>query len=188
MTYTMSGRRIAFLVAPKGIKGTEFTEPWRAVQRAGGIPELVAEDRELLRTFDEENKQVTVLIDRVLMDADADDYDGVVLTAGGVDSTLHRIPQAIQLVRDFVAAGKPVAATSESVRTLIAADVLRGRRVSCAAGLENELREAGAECVDEDVVTDYGLITSHNLRDVPAFCRQLVESFGRKAPLAASQQ
>jgi protease I len=185
---TMYGQRIAFMVAPKGIKRTEFTGPWRAIQEAGGTPVLLAEDREVLRVFDEENNQHAMFIEKVLMDADADDYDGAVLTAGGVDSTLHMIPQAVQLVSRFVASGKPVAAASESLRTLINADVVRGRRVSCASTLETHLREAGAECVDMDVVADDGLVTSRNLDQIPAFCQQIVERFGRVAPLAVGRQ
>lgn len=188
MAHTMQGRRIAFLVDPEGIKSTEFIGPWRAVQEAGGTPELLAENRELLRAFDEQNQQIAMLIDRVLMDADVDDYDGAVLTGGGIDSTLHRVPQAVRLISEFVAAGRPVAAINESLRTLIAADVVRGRRISCASTLETVLRDAGADCVDENVVADNGLVTSRNLDDIPAFCRQLVETFGRVAPLNAGRQ
>lgn len=188
MVHTMQGQRIAFMVAPRGIKRTEFTGPWQAVREAGATPHLLAEDREVLRVFDEQNVQQSMLIDEVLMDADVDDYDGVVLTGGGIDSTLHEIPQAVQLVRQFVAAGKPMAAISESLRTLLNADVVRGRRISCPSTLETELRDAGAECVDENVVSDNGIVSSRNLDDVPAFCQQIVERFGRVAPLSVARR
>lgn len=185
MPYTMQGRSVAFLVALEGIKRAEFIDPWRTVQDAGGTPDLIAQSPDMLRAFDHDDNQVTMRVKQGIHNASVDDYDGLVLTGGGVDpETLHADPRAMRLVSEFRAQGKPVAAIGESVRTLIKADVVRGRRVSAKDTLEAELRDAGAECVEEPVVVDNGLVTSRDLDDVAAFCQGLVEEFGRAAGLA----
>lgn len=185
MPYTLAGRSVAFLVALVGIKRTEFLEPWRAVEEAGGTPELIAQSQDTLRAFDHDDQQVTMYVTAGIHDASVGNYTGLVLTGGGVDAdTLHSDPHARRLIHEFFAAGRPVAAIGESVRTLVEADVVRGRRISCMSTLEGRLRDAGAECVDEQVVVDNALITSRNLDDVPAFCQKIVEEFGTVATLA----
>ncbi len=184
MPYTMQGCSVVFLIALEGIKRAEFLDPWRAVQEAGGTPELMAARPDMLRAFDHEENQITMRVKQGTHDASADVYDGLVLTGSGVDSeTLHADPHALRLVRDFIAQGKPVAAIGESVETLAKADVVRGRRVSVTPTFEAQLRDAGAECVEEQVVVDDGLVTSRNLDDVPAFCQKLVEEFGKETSL-----
>lgn len=186
MSYTMVNRSVAFLVGLEGIKRFEFLEPWRAVEEAGGTPELIAQSQDLLRAFDRQDNQVTMYVKEGVHSVSAADYDGLVLTGGGVDAdALHRDRHALRLVHEFLAEDKPVAAIGEAVRTLAEADVVRGRRISCPSTMVTGVRGAGAECVDEPVVVDNGLVTSGNLDDVPAFCNKLVEQFGSVTPLAA---
>jgi protease I len=178
---TMPGRRVGFLVAPEGIKRTEFTTPWRAVQETGVQPELVAEIRDIVRAFDDQNQQWNMYVDKVFAQTDVDDYDGLVLTGGGFASdTLNTLPEALRLVREFVVdEDKPVGAIGQSVRTLSEAGAVSGRRISCAPDMEAGLRDAGAECVDEDVVVHDGLVTSRSVDAVDGFCRALVAEFAQ---------
>lgn len=186
MHNTLPGPRVAFLVAPGGMKRLELTEPWRALQEAGVQPELVAETRDLVRAFDDQNEHWTMLVDKVFPEADVDDYDGAVVVGGGMESeTLYTLPDALRLVAKFVAQNKPVAAIGHSMRTLIEADVVSGRRISCVPELRTKMRDAGAECLDDAVVVDDGLLTSRNLGDVTAFCRNLVEKVVGQRPLTA---
>lgn len=176
MPTTLHGRRVAFLVAPEGIKQTELTEPWQAVQEAGGIPVLVAAKAEPVFAFDQRNHARTFHVDEVTASADVDEYAGLVLTGGGPDTdTLYTVPDAVRLVPEFFAQGKPVAAISHSSRTMIEAGLVRGRRMTSGPDLADELREAGADWVDEAVVVDQGLVTSRTRDDLPAFCEKLVE-------------
>lgn len=179
MATTLHGRRVAFLVAPEGIKQTELTEPWRAVEEAGGTPVLVAATTEPVFAFDHQNNGRTFHVDEVTASANVDDYDGLVLAGGGPDSdTLRTVPDAVHLVDKFVSRGRPVAAISASPRTLIEAGLARGRRMTSGPNLADEVRNAGADWVDDAVVVDQGLVTSRTRDDLPAFCDKLVEEIG----------
>lgn len=180
MSDTLAGRRVAFLVAPEGIEQVELTEPWKAVQEAGGQPELVSTESGSVQAFNHLDKGDTFKVDKVVGDVSAGDYDGLVLPGGVANPDYLRTePEAVSFVGDFFAQGKPVAAICHAPWTLIEADVVRGRRLTSWPSLQTDLRNAGAEWVDEEVVVDDGLVTSRNPDDLPAFCAKLVEEIAR---------
>lgn len=179
MSDTLTGLRVAFLVAPEGIEQVELTEPWNAVKAAGGQPELVSTAAGSVQAYNHLDKGDTFTVDKVVDDVSADDYDGLVLPGGVANpDALRTDPEAVAFTGAFFGLGKPVAAICHAPWTLIEADVVRGRRLTSWPSLQTDLRNAGAEWVDEEVVVDDGLVTSRNPDDLPAFCANLVKVIG----------
>jgi len=182
-TQKLESRRIAFLVAPEGIEQVELTEPWKAVEQAGGKPELVSISEGEVQAFNHLDKADRFPVDHVVADVDADDYDGLVLPGGVANpDALRADSDAVSFVHDFFLRGKPVAAICHAPWTLVEAGVLAGRRLTSWPSLATDIRNAGGEWVDEEVVVDQNLITSRNPDDLPAFCETLVEEFAQARP------
>jgi protease I len=185
---TLTGLRVAFLVAPEGIEQVELTEPWKAVKEAGGQPELISTASGSVQAFNHLDKGDTFDVDKVVGDVFAREYDGLVLPGGVANPDyLRTVPDAVSFVGDFFAQRKPVAAICHAPWTLIEADVVRGRRMTSWPSLQTDLRNAGAEWVDEEVVVDAGFVTSRNPDDLPAFCAKLVEEIGEGKHSAQSR-
>jgi len=175
MPNRLEGRRVAF-VATDGVEQVELTEPWKAVEQEGGRPELVSLESGEIQGFEHLDKGQTFAVDRTAADADADDYDGLVLPGGVANPDFLRADQdAVKLVRAFLEAGKPVAAICHGPWTLVEADVVRGRTLTSWPSLKTDIGNAGGEWVDEEVHVDAGLVTSRKPDDLPAFCDKLVE-------------
>ncbi len=173
----LQGKTIAFLVAAEGIERVELTDPWDAVEKAGATAHLVSPDAGEVQTFDHLDKAETRPVDRTVADASVDDYDLLVLPGGVANPDALRTDEAaVAFVRDFVASGKPVAAICHAPWTLVEADVVRGRTMTSWPSLQTDLRNAGAEWVDEEVVIDGNLITSRKPDDLPAFNSALLEA------------
>ncbi len=180
----LTGRKVAFLVAPEGIEQVELTEPWNAVERAGGTPELVSTAPGEVQAFNHLDKADTFPVQRTAGEVSADDYAALVLPGGVANPDFLRTDSgAVSFVKSFFTAGKPVAAICHAPWTLIEADAVRGRRVTSWPSLRTDLRNAGAEWVDEQVVVDAGsgspLVTSRKPDDLGAFCSTLVEQFAK---------
>ena len=172
----LTGRTVAFLVATEGIEQVELTEPWQAVEKAGGTPRLLSTDAGRVQAFHHLDPADTFDVDQVVADADVAAYDGLVLPGGVANPDALRTDEdAVRFVREFVESGKPVAAICHAPWVLAEADVLRGRRVTSWPSLRTDLRNAGAEWVDEEAVVDGNLVTSRNPDDLPAFSEKLVE-------------
>ena len=179
----LSGKRVAFLVAPEGVEQVELTDPWKAVEDAGGSPELLSTDPGEVQAFNHLDKADTFTVDRTVADADASEYDGLVLPGGVANPDLLRMDEdAVAFVRAFFEQAKPVAAICHAPWTLIEAGVVKGRKLTSWPSLQTDLRNAGATWVDEEVVVDTSgsstLVTSRNPDDLPAFCRAAVDALG----------
>jgi protease I len=181
MADELKGKRIAFLAADM-VEQIELTEPWQAVERAGGKPELVSIKEGEIKGFDHFDPADTFRVDRTVEEASAEDYDALVLPGGVGNPDQLRIDEnAVGFVRDFFDAGKPVAAICHAPWTLIEAGAARGRTLTSWPSLRTDLVNAGANWVDHEVVVDNGLVTSRNPDDLPAFNAKLVEQFAQGA-------
>ncbi len=172
----LSGKRVAFLMANEGIEQVELTEPWKAVEEAGGEPVLVAPEGGEVQAFNQLDKGDRFDVDVTVSDADAAKFDGLVLPGGVANpDALRTDAQAMELIRDFFEAGKPVAAICHAPWTLIESGTIEGRKLTSWPSLQTDIRNAGGNWVDEEVVVDQGLVTSRNPDDLPAFCAKMVE-------------
>ena len=175
----LNGKTIAFLVAPEGTEQVELTDPWAAVEKAGGTPRLVSTKSGRVQAFNHLDAADTFDVDAVVADADVASYDGLVLPGGVANpDNLRMDEEAVAFVKGFFEAGKPVAAICHAPWTLIEADVVTGRRLTSWPSLRTDLRNAGGDWVDEEVVVDGKLVTSRKPDDLPAFNEALVEVFG----------
>lgn len=174
----LNGRRIAFLMANEGVEQVELTEPLEAVRGCGAEVELLAPEAGEIQAFNHLDKGQTFGVDRTVGEADASDYDGLVLPGGVANPDLLRMDDdAVEFVRAFFAAGKPVGAICHAPWMLIEAGVVEGRTLTSFPSLRTDLRNAGAEWVDEEVHVDRGLVTSRKPDDLAAFIAKIVEEF-----------
>ena len=186
----LDGKRIAFL-ATDGVEQVELTEPLEAARNEGAEVEVISLKKGEFQGFNHLDKGDTFTADRAVKDADADDYDGIVLPGGVANPDFLRSDEdAVRFVRSFVEAKKPVGAICHGPWMLVEAGVVRGRRVTSWPSLQTDIRNAGGEWVDEQVVVDNGLVTSRKPDDLPAFNEKIVEEFceGKHAEQAASTQ
>lgn len=188
MSEKLSGRKVAFLVAPDGVEQVELTEPWQAVKDAGGAPELVSVSTGSVQGRNHLEKGDTFQADRAVSDVGPDEYDGLVLPGGVANpDALRQDADAVRFVAGFFSQQKPVAAICHAPWTLVEADVVRGRRLTSYPSLATDLRNAGAEWVDSEVVVDGGLVTSRSPKDLPAFCGKVVEEIAEGKHRAQAQ-
>ena len=178
MANELDGSKIAILAAD-GVEQVELTEPRDAVQNAGAETELLSlASGEIQGVNGEINPADTFSVDMVVGDASVGDYDGLIIPGGVANpDNLRADPDVITFVQEFFKTGKPVGVICHGPWVLIEADVARGRRLTSYPSIRTDLRNAGAEVVDEEVVTDAGLVTSRSPDDLPAFCAKIVEEF-----------
>ncbi|MBO0875427.1 MAG: type 1 glutamine amidotransferase [Pseudonocardia sp.] len=182
----LENRRVAFLVAPEGAEQVELTEPWRAVEEAGGQPELVSTGDGEIQAFNHLDRAQKFPVDRVVAEVSSDDYDALVLPGGVANPDFLRTQaDAVGFTRGFFEQGKPVAVICHGPWTLIETGMLAGRRLTSWPSLRADLRNAGADWVDEEVVVDRGMVSSRKPDDLPAFCASLVDAFSA-APRASA--
>jgi protease I len=180
----LDGKRVAFL-ATDMVEQVELSEPWKAVEDAGGTPELISLRPGEIQALNHYDKADKFPVDRTVDEVSADEYDALVQPGGvGNPDTLRMDENAVRLVREFVEAGKPVAVICHGPWMLVEADVVRGRKLTSYPSLKTDIRNAGGNWVDEEVVLDDRIVTSRNPNDLSAFCSTLVEEFAR-APVRA---
>ena len=179
---TVEGKTIAFVVSVEGIEQAELTEPWKAVQEAGGTPKLISAEPGEVQAFNHLTPADTFPVDVTLADASVDDYDALMLPGGVANGDQVRMyPDAVALVKDFADAGKPVGVICHGGWVLIEADVVRDRRLTSWPSLQTDYRNSGATWVDEEVVVDDGpftLVSSRKPDDLPAFNREFLAAIG----------
>ena len=188
MAGELNGKRIAFLVAQEGVEEVELTKPWEAVERAGGTPELIAPQEGEVQAFNHLDKSSTFAVDRTLQQARPGDYDGVVLPGGVANPDELRTEQAaVEFLQGIFGEGKPVGVICHGPWTLVEADLVRDRKITSWPSVKADIRNAGGNWVDEEVVVDRGLVSSRKPDDLPAFCAKIVEEFaeGRHEVAAA---
>jgi protease I len=171
----LEGKRIAFL-ATDMVEQVELTGPWEAVEQAGGKPELISIKSGEIQGFNHFDKGDTFPVDRTVEEASADDYDGLVLPGGvGNPDQLRGDENAVAFARAFFEQGKPVGVICHGPWTLVEAGVVRNRTLTSWPTLQTDIRNAGGNWVDQEVVVDNGLVSSRKPDDIPAFNAKLVE-------------
>jgi protease I len=173
----LSGMKVAILVA-EGFEQVELTEPKKALDEAGALTRIVSPAKGQVQGWNHFDKADKFKVDVPLEQADASEFDALLLPGGVANpDQLRTLPAAVQFVRKFFDAGKPVASICHGPWTLIEAGVAKGRTVTSWPSLKTDLTNAGAKWVDQEVVTDNGLVTSRKPADIPAFNRKMVEQF-----------
>ena len=185
---SLGGKRVAILVA-EGFEQVEMTEPRLALQAAGASVDIVSPEKGTVLGFNHLDKADSFKVDIPLDQADAGDYDALMLPGGVANpDKLRTLPKAVAFVRAFFDAGKPVAAICHAPWSLIEADVVRGRTLTSWPSLKTDLENAGAEWVDRDVVVDGQLVTSRKPDDLPAFNPKMTELFSRAPEPAGARR
>jgi protease I len=190
MANELQGRKVAILLAPVGSEQVEFTEPKKAVEDAGAEVEVVGIQTGEAQTMNSDvNMGETFTVEKAFSEVSVEDYDALIVPGGTVGAdNLRGSEEAVAFVHGFFEQEKPVGVICHGPWTLVEADVVRGRTLTSYPTLQTDIRNAGGEWVDEEVVTDQGLVTSRNPDDLPAFCSKLVEEIaeGKHAEQARS--
>jgi protease I len=177
MSHHLSGKKIAIL-ATDGFEQSELTEPKRALEEAGATAHVISPKSGRIRGWDHTDWGQEVSVDLTLEQARSDNYHKLVLPGGQINPDKLRLePKAVEFVRAFFQAGKPVGAICHGPWMLVEADVVRGRTVTSWPSIRTDLKNAGAEWVDREVVVDQGLVTSRKPDDIPAFNAKIIEEF-----------
>ena len=186
MSNELAGKRIAFLVANAGVEQVELTSPWQAVKEAGGKPVLLAPEQVPVKTVNHAEPGGSYDPDHAVGDVSGADFAGLVLPGGVANpDKLRLVPEAVDFVKAFAAAGKPIAAICHGPWTLVEAGVVAGKTLTSWPSLRTDIRNAGGDWRDEQVVLSpeqgFDLVTSRKPDDLDAFDQQLVKTFARAA-------
>lgn len=182
MADELHGTRVA-IVATDGVERVELEQPRQALQDAGASTDLLSlHDGEIQARDHDLDAAGTFDVDGLVEAASVDDYDALLLPGGTVNPDQLRVdPDAVGFVRDFMTAGKPVAAICHGPWTLIEAGVVEGRTLTSYPSIRTDLRNAGANVVDQEVARDGNLVTSRSPDDLPAFCAAIIDLFSQAA-------
>jgi len=177
MANELNGKRIAF-IATNGVEQRELSVPWQAALDAGARAELISSKPGEIQGVEHDEKGTRFKVDLTFDQASPDDYDGLVIPGGVANpDRLRTDDKAVRFVRDFFDSGKPVASICHGPWMLVEADIVEGRTVTSWPSLRTDLRNAGANWVDREVVVEQGLVTSRRPDDLEAFCAEMIEEF-----------
>jgi protease I len=189
MANELRGKRVAILAAD-GVERVELEQPRAAVVAAGADTELLSLHEGEIQAMNQDIEPANRFrVDRTVADASVDDYDALILPGGVVNPDKLRINHdAIQFVKDFFGSGKPIGVICHGPWSLVEADVVRGRTLTSWPSVRTDIRNAGGNVVDEEVVTDQNLTSSRWPDDLPAFCERIVQEFstGARSGLATT--
>jgi protease I len=177
MTLTLDGKKIAIL-ATDGFEQSELLEPRKALDEAGAKTSVVSPTAKQIKGWNHKDWGNDVPVDVDLTAANPEEFDALLLPGGVMNPDQLRMnPAAVKFVKHFTDAGKPVAAICHGPWTLVEADAVRGRTLTSWPSIKTDLKNAGANWVDKEVVTDNGLVTSRKPDDIPAFNREMIRLF-----------
>ena len=173
----LKGKKVAIIAADM-VERVELVEPRKALEQAGAETELLSIKPGKIDAFDHFDKAEEIKVDRLVEEADASEYDALMIPGGvGNPDQLRGDENTVSFVRDFFEAGKPVAAICHGPWVLVEAGAVRGRTLTSWPTLQTDIRNAGGEWVDKEVVVDHGLVTSRKPDDIPAFSKKMIEEF-----------
>lgn len=176
---TLSNKKIAVLAAD-GYEQSELEQPVEALKNAGATVEIVSLKSGEIKAMKDHEWSNSVKVDRTVSDAKVSDYDGLVLPGGVLNPDAVRADEnAVKFVKGFFTENKPVAAICHGPQTLIDAEVVEGKKITSFKAVSKDLQNAGANWVDEEVVTDGNLTTSRKPEDLPAFNKRIIEEFSK---------
>ena len=177
MADPLEGKSVGIVLAPRGSEEVEFTEPKSAVEDAGGSVDVLGIETGEVETVEGDlDPAGSYEIEKSFDEVTVEDYDGLVIPGGTVGAdTLRADDTTVEFVNDFFETEKPLAVICHGPWTLVEADVVDGRELTSYHSLETDIRYAGGNWVDEEVVVDEGLVTSRNPDDLEAFCDKVVE-------------
>jgi protease I len=177
MAQNLQGKRVAILV-DNGFEEVEMTEPRKALQQAGAQTDLISPQADKVKGWNHTQWGDEFPVDVALDRANPQQYDAIMLPGGALNADKLRInPKAVQFVKAFFTTGKPAAAICHAAWMLVEIGAARGRTLTSWPSLQTDLRNAGANWVDQQVVVDHGLVTSRKPDDIPAFNQKMIEVF-----------
>ncbi len=186
MQQTLKGKRVAIL-ATDGFEQVELTEPKKALEQAGAVTEVISPKSGEIRGWKFKDWGDSIKVDKTLANAKPEDYDALVLPGGVANpDSLRMDEKAVRFVKDFAQTGRPLAAICHGPWTLIEAGVVKGHTLTSWPSLKTDLKNAGANWVDKEVVLDGNFITSRKPDDLPAFNKKVIEEIADGKHLKAA--
>ena len=175
----LDGIRVAIL-AMDGFEEVELTEPKKALEKAGAKVDVISKQQGEIQGFKHHDKAGKVRVNRTLDEAGPNDYDALLLPGGALNADQARMNEKVRyFIREMDRAGKPIAAICHAPWELVSADVIRGRKLTSWATIQDDIRNAGGIWEDRDAVVDQNWLTSRGPQDLPAFNREMISLFSR---------